>query len=257
MSQGIPESAGWLAQASALVTGGGSGIGRATARALARAGAHVLVADVNLPAAEEAAAECRAAGRRAEALALDVAEEAAWTAAFHGWPADRPPCRVLVNGAGVSAASPLAETAFAEWRRVLAVNLEGVFLGTRAGLRVMPAGGVIVNIASRAGVEVFPGAAAYAASKAAVIHFSKVADAEAAAAGRGVRVLHLAPGGVKTPLWRTMPFWAELARGGDDAAWRALDPEGEFLTAEAVAEQILALVREPLNPARVPGAEAD
>lgn len=141
---------------------------------------------------------------------------------------------------------------------MLAVNLDGVFLGTRAGLRAMTAGGVIVNIASRSGVEVFPGAAAYAASKAAVIHFSKVADAEARAAGRGVRVLHLAPGGVKTPLWRTMPSWAELAREGDDAAWRALDPEVEFVTAEAVADQILALVREPLNtsPAPNPGVTA-
>ena len=183
----IPESAGRPAPASALVTGGGSGIGRATARALAREGAHVLVADVNLPAAGEAAAELRAAGHPAEALALDVADEAAWAAAFHRWPEGRPPLRVLVNGAGVSAASPVAETPLAEWRRVLAVNLDGVFLGTRAGLRAMPAGGVIVNIASRAGVEVHPGAAAYAAGKAAVIHFSRVADAEAVAAGRGVR----------------------------------------------------------------------
>lgn len=106
MSPVIPESAAWLARASSLVTGGGSGIGRATALALARAGAHVFVADVNLPAAEQVAAEGHAAGHRAEALALDVADETAWTAAFHRWPAGRPPCRVLVNCAGVSAASP-------------------------------------------------------------------------------------------------------------------------------------------------------
>lgn len=229
----------------AFVTGGGSGIGRATARALAREGAAVIVADLSEPAATAVAAELRAAGHAAKARTLDVADEAAWDAAFRAWPEGWPPLRVLVNCAGVSAAAPVAETAFADWRRLHAVNLDGVFLGTRAGLRVMHGrGGVIINVASRAGVDVFPGAAAYASSKAAVIHFSRVADAECLAAGNGVRVLHVAPGGVKTPLWRTMPGWAELARDGEEAAWRALDPANEFLTADQAADQLLKLIRE-------------
>ncbi|MFN0066194.1 MAG: SDR family NAD(P)-dependent oxidoreductase [Limisphaerales bacterium] len=233
-----------LASAAAFITGGGSGIGRATARALAHEGAGVIVADISGPAAADVAAELRAAGHAVQTRTMDVADEAAWDAAFRTWPEGWPPLRVLVNCAGVSSAAPVAETAFADWRRLHAVNLDGAFLGTRAGLRAMRGtGGVIVNVASRSGVDVFPGAAAYSASKAAVIQFSRVADAECAAAGGRLRVLHLAPGGVKTPLWRTMPGWAGLARGGEDAAWRALDPAGEFLTAEEVAGQIVELVR--------------
>jgi NAD(P)-dependent dehydrogenase (short-subunit alcohol dehydrogenase family) len=123
-----------------VVTGAGSGIGRAAATLLAREGAVVVLADINEGAARAAAAEVASGGGRAEAAALDVADEAAWgeltgrVLAAHGR------LDVVVNNAGVLFGKPVAEMSLAEWRRVLAVNLDGVFLGTRHGIRAMRAG---------------------------------------------------------------------------------------------------------------------
>jgi NAD(P)-dependent dehydrogenase (short-subunit alcohol dehydrogenase family) len=147
-------------------------------------------------------------------------------------------------------ARPIVDTRLEEWRQVHAVNLDGVFLGTRTALRSMQAsGGVIINIASLAGLEVYPGAAAYASSKAAVIHLSKVAAQEAASAPSGIRVHVIAPGGVKTPMWHSLPNWPALAAAGEAAAWQALDPAGEFLTPEEMAEVVLTVILDPATPA--------
>ncbi len=234
-----------------LVTGGGSGIGEATARRLAREGARVAVADIDYEAAQRVTEEIRAANGEANAHALDVRYEASWKATLESVSKRFGRLRVLVNNAGISLAGDVVETSFDEWRRIHAVNLDGVFLGTREGIRLMSGhGGVIVNVASQSGLDVHPGAGAYSSSKAAVIQLTKVAAKECEIAGNGVRVHFIAPGGVKTPLWKTMPFWTELAAGGDDAAWAKLDPSGVFVTAERVAESILELVlpsAKPLN----------
>src|SRR5262249_46104601 len=123
-------SRGRFAGRAALVTGAASGIGRATAVLLAREGAGVLVTDRDAAGAARVAAEVTAAGGMAQAHELDVTSEAAWQAALRL--ADQAWGRldVLVNCAGVAAARPVTETTLAEWRRVLAVNLDGVFLGT-------------------------------------------------------------------------------------------------------------------------------
>jgi NAD(P)-dependent dehydrogenase (short-subunit alcohol dehydrogenase family) len=102
-------------------------------------------------------------------------------------------------------------------------------------------GGAIVNVASLAGVEVFPGAAAYASSKAAVIHFTRVAAAECAQAGNGVRAAVLSPGGVRTPMWKSVPQWRELAGQSEARAWQEVDPTDCFYSAEEVAGHILDL----------------
>ena len=212
----------------ALVTGAASGIGAAAARLFEDEGARVVAADL-VPSSRT--------------VALDVRSERSWDEALRG--VER--LDVLVNCAGVSAATPVADSTFEEWRRVLAVNLDGVFLGTRAGIRAMrrSGGGTIVNIASTAGIDVHPGAAAYATSKAAILHFTKVAAAECGKAGDRIRVHALAPGGVRTPMWKSMAFWSQLAAKGEDEAWKALDPEGAFLSAEEVAAAILELVLSP------------
>lgn len=235
-----------------LVTGGGSGIGEATAKRLAREGARVAVADIDYEAAQRVTEEIRSASGEAHAHALDVRYEASWKATLESVTKRFGRLRVLVNNAGISLAGDVVETSFEEWRRVHAVNLDGVFLGTREALRIMigRGGGVVINVASQSGIDVYAGAGAYAASKAAVIQFSKVAAKECEVAGGDVRVHFIAPGGVKTPLWKTMPFWAELAAGGEEAAWAKLDPAGVFETPEHVAESILELVlpsRTPLN----------
>jgi 3(or 17)beta-hydroxysteroid dehydrogenase len=232
----------------ALVTGAASGIGRAVATLLASEGATILVADVNEPAARAVAAEIASAGGQAEPLRLDVTDEAAWQGATDRALAAHGRLDVLVNNAGVPSGGPVAETSLAEWRRVLAVNLDGVFLGTKYGIRALRAGGggSIVNIASVSGLRPFAGAAAYGSAKAAVRLLSKVAAIECQDARNGVRVNVVTPGGVKTPMWLEMDFFRELAakHGGAEEAFAALAgtvPSQQFFAAEDVARTVLYL----------------
>jgi NAD(P)-dependent dehydrogenase (short-subunit alcohol dehydrogenase family) len=232
----------------ALVTGAGSGIGRATATLLAAEGATVLVADIDEKAAQAVAAEVTSAGGKAEALLLDVSDEAAWRGATERILAAHGRLDVVVNNAGVALGKPVAETSLDEWRRVLAVNLDGVFLGTRYGIRAMRAGGggSIVNIASVSGIRPFAGASAYGAGKAAVRLLSKIAAVECQDAGDGVRVNVVTPGGVKTPMWQTMDFFRDLAakHGGAEGAFAAMAgsvPSQQFYAADEVARTVLYL----------------
>src|SRR5205085_2303528 len=158
---------------------------------------------------------------------------------------------VLVNNAGVPFAKPVAETSLEQWRRVLAVNLDGVFLGTRHGIRAMQAGGggSIVNVASVSGIKPFAGASAYGAAKAAVRLLSKVAAIECQDAKNGVRVNVVSPGGVKTPMWEAMDFFRDLVatHGGAEGAFAAMAgvaPAQQFFSAEEVARTVLYLASE-------------
>jgi NAD(P)-dependent dehydrogenase (short-subunit alcohol dehydrogenase family) len=196
----------------ALVTGAGSGIGRAAAVLLGREGAAVLVGDINEAAARTVAAEITAAGGKAEAVVLNVSDEAAWRQVTERALADHGRLDVVVNNAGIAFARPVAETSLDEWRRVLAVNLDGVFLGTKYGIAALRAGqgGSIVNVASVSGIRPFAGASAYGAGKAAVRLLTRIAAIECQDAGNGVRVNVVSPGGVKTPMWETMDFFQAL-----------------------------------------------
>jgi NAD(P)-dependent dehydrogenase (short-subunit alcohol dehydrogenase family) len=228
------------------VTGAGSGIGRATALLLAKEGAAVIVADINRVAADQVASEIRDAGGRTEAAELDVADETAWTRVIERILNHYQRLDVLVNNAGVSFAKPIAETNLSEWRRVMAVNLDGVFLGTKHAIGAMKKGGSIVNVASVSGITPFPGATAYGASKAAVRHFSKIAAIECADAKTGIRVNVVTPSGVTTPMWDTMDFFKELVaqHGGWEEAFAAMTGTAEshrFFSPEEVAQTILYL----------------
>lgn len=227
----------------ALVTGAGSGIGRATATLLAYEGAAVLVADVNHGAAQAVAREITAAGKIADAVVLDVAEEQSWQAGFER--AQR--LDILVNNAGVSFAGTVAEMSLADWRRVFSVNLDGVFLGIRHAIWAMQGrGGSIVNVASVSGIKPFAGASAYGASKAAVRFLTRVAAIECADAANGVRVNLVTPGGVKTPMWQGMEFFRGLMEehGGAEEAFAAIagpTQSQRFFTADEIARTILYL----------------
>lgn len=217
-----------------LITGAASGIGLATAQALAAAGAARLVlADVDAPALAALAID-RAPG--------DVRDEAYWDAAA---PMLRGLDHAVIN-AGVSGSGAIEDLELAEWRRVLSVNLDGAFLSLRAALRGIRDGGSIALTASAAGIKAEPGIAAYAASKAAVIQLAKVAAKEGAP--RGIRVNAIAPAGVETPIWDTMPFFEELvaAEGGRDAAFAAMagwaTPLGRYATPAEIATQIAFLL---------------
>jgi NAD(P)-dependent dehydrogenase (short-subunit alcohol dehydrogenase family) len=214
---------------------------------LAEEGATVLVADINAAAAEKVAIEIRGGQGKAKSLELNVADESAWMAVLDKALAAHQRVDILVNNAGVSFAKPIADMTLDEWRRVLSVNLDGVFLGTKYAIRAMKGrGGSIVNVASVSGITPYPGASAYAASKAAIRLFSKIAAIECADAKTGIRVNVVTPGGVKTPMWETMDFFQDLVarHGGREEAFAALagaGPSHEFFSAEEVARTILYL----------------
>ena len=131
---------------------------------------------------------------------------------------------------------------YAEWRRILSVNLDGAFLTIQAAMRAIgKRGGAIVAIASATGIKAEPGTAAYGASKAALIHLVRVAAKEGA--GRGIRVNAIAPAGVETPVWDTVPMFAERAAEiGRDAAFAEMakmaTPLGRYAKPEEIAGQI-------------------
>jgi len=223
----------------ALIAGGAGGIGRAVACLLAKEGARVLVADRRAEAAAEAAA---AIGPAAQALTLEVTDEDAWSRALDvadglGGP------DIVVAAAGVAHAAPLVDLRLSEWRRVMAVNLDGAFLAVRAGLRAMREhgrGGAVVVVSSASGLKAVPNTAAYGAGKAALGQLVRVAALEGAP--DRVRVNAVVPSGVETPMWEGMPFFRDLRdRDGEAAAYAALSaqtPLRRFAKAEEVAEAI-------------------
>src|SRR5579885_164901 len=151
----------------ALVSGGASGIGRGCAQALAREGAKVVVADIDLAGAQQVAGEIGEAGGAAEAVRLDVTEESSWAEAIEAVRRRHGALNVLVNNAGLCISARIQDMDLAAFRRQNAVNVEGVFLGAKAALPLMTAsgGGAIVNISSVAGLQGVPGLTGYCASK--------------------------------------------------------------------------------------------
>jgi NAD(P)-dependent dehydrogenase (short-subunit alcohol dehydrogenase family) len=228
-----------LAGKIALVTGAASGIGAAVSARLRAAGAHVYGADLKPPAIGGASSP----GPEARAIALDVREEAHWVAAIESILADHGRLDIMANCVGVSAGSPLAETTLTEWRHVLSTNLDGAFLATKHGIRAMRAtGGAIVHVGSASGIRPAAGAAAYSTSKAALRMLVKTAAKECRDARLAIRINVVSPAGVKTPMWRTMPFFQELVRahGSEDAAYTAMEAAGggRFIEPDAVARVV-------------------
>lgn len=237
----------------ALVTGAGSGIGQATALLLAEQGAGVHCADRDRTGADWTAGRITRAGGTAWPHTLDVSNEADWLRVMDQVVGTSGRLDVAVHVAGISFGAPVAETNLEDWRRVMAVNLDGVFLGTKHAIRVMRqhSGGVgsIVNVSSVSGSKAQPTASAYCASKAAVTMLSKCAALECLQRNEQIRVNVISPSGVKTPMWQTMPFFRDLMakEGGEEQAFAALakmSPHGRFATAEEVARAILYLATE-------------
>lgn len=173
----------------ALVTGGASGIGAATARELARAGAHVLIADINLAAAEALASELP----NAMAIAMDVTDAASIAAAFERIPQ----LDILVNNAGIGLVGDITRTSEQEFTRVMRVNVNSVFLVTQAAFsRLLTSHGCIVNIGSVAGSVGVKQRFAYCASKGAVQAMTRQIAVDYP---KEIRINCIAPGTVQTP----------------------------------------------------------
>lgn len=184
----------------AVVTGASRGIGRAIALKFAAAGADVAVVSRTVENSEKVATEIRALGRQAWALAVDVADGAAVTAAAEKILADCGKVNILVNNAGVTRDGLLMRMSDADWDTVLNTNLKGAFHFTRALFRnfARQRSGRIINIASVIGLIGNPGQCNYAASKAGLIGFTKSTARELAS--RGVTVNAIAPGFIETDM---------------------------------------------------------
>jgi 2-keto-3-deoxy-L-fuconate dehydrogenase len=225
----------------ALITGAASGIGAATATRLANDGARKLIlVDLDEDRLRDFAFSLPC---ERQVLIGDVVDEDFWADAdLTGL------THALVN-AGIGAGGPIEALSFAEWRRVLSVNLDGAFLTLQAAMRAIRAagnGGSIVLTASAAGVKAEPGIAAYGASKAAVIHLARIAAREGA--GDNIRVNAIAPGGVETDILKSVDFFTDLVEktGSEAAAYQAMagmaTPLGRYAKAEEIAEQIAFLL---------------
>jgi NAD(P)-dependent dehydrogenase (short-subunit alcohol dehydrogenase family) len=249
----------------AIVTGAASGIGRAAAVALAREGAAVVATDLDAAGAEATAATIEEAGGRAVALRHDVGEEEDWEAVIDAALAHFRQLDVLVNNAGLGIPGGLLDTSLAEWRRVMRVNLDGVFLGTRAAVAAMsPDGkrrgtglGSIVNVSSVLGIVGGTDVSAYSASKGGVRLFTKAAALECAAKGWGIRVNSVHPGYIWTPMVEAGIRRRVELSGSDAAALRAAleerHPAGRLGNVEDIAGGILYLASE--ESAFMTGAE--
>jgi 3alpha(or 20beta)-hydroxysteroid dehydrogenase len=199
-----------LTERKALVTGGARGLGEGMARALARAGAAVVIADIREDLGKATAAALREAGANAEFVALDVTSDDAWAQAVPQAIAHLGGLDILVNNAGIEITSLLIDLDPAGVRKMLEVNVLGTALGIKHGFRAMrpggagnyggETGGAIVNVASVAATIAFPGIAGYSATKSAVDRLTRVAAMESGRLGYGVRVNCVYPGLVPTEM---------------------------------------------------------
>jgi len=223
----------------ALVTGGASGIGLATAELLAAEGARVVIGDVDRAAGERAAA---AIGPRAIVHQLDVTREDDWIAVTDRVTADVGRLDILVNNAGVVLMKSIEETTLEEWRSLMAVNLDGVFLGCKHAVRVMKerGGGAIVNMSSVAGMIGHVSLAAYCASKGGVRLLTKSVALHCARLGYNIRCNSVHPSFADTPMLDSM-----IAIGRDPAKMResltAAAPLGRLAEPNEIAGMILFL----------------
>ena len=234
----------------ALITGAGSGIGLEIARQFAAAGAIVGIADLSLPAAQAAAASIGAAGGKAMPIAMDVASETAVDAGVAALVTAYGRVDILISNAGIQIINPIVDFKFDDWKRLLAIHLDGAFLTTRACMRSMvtTGGGSIIYMGSVHSHEASPLKSAYVAAKHGLLGLARVVAKEGAA--HGIRANIICPGFVRTPLVdKQIPEQAkELGISEADVIKTVMLREtvdGEFTTTDDVARTAVFLAGFP------------
>ena len=218
----------------ALITGASSGIGKATALAFAKAGINLALVSRKSENLEAVAAAAREVGVKAEAYPLDLAKIEGVQSSISAIATQFGTVDILVNSAGMGYTSSLAETSLTDWQSVLDLNLTSVWqciLGVLPGMRDRKSG-IIINVSSIAGSQVFPNWGAYCVSKFGLMALSKTLAAEERASG--IRVTAICPGSVNTPMWDTDTVQSDFDRTA-------------MLTPEIVAQSILHAVQLPAN----------
>ena len=227
----------------AIITGAARGIGEGIARAFSNEGAHVIVTDIDTPKGQALADEIGA-----DFFSLDVQKEPDWEALAETYPQ----IDILVNNAGITGfESSLGphdpeHASLTDWRAVHAVNTDGTFLGCRYAIRAMRhkdregGAGAIVNISSRSGLVGIPGAAAYAASKAAIRNHTKTVALYCAQQGLDIRCNSVHPAAILTPMWEPM-LGDPDTRDATMAALVKDTPMQRFGTVEEVASLVVLL----------------
>ncbi len=237
----------------AIVTGAASGIGKEIARHFVRLGAKVAIADLNVDAATAAAAELDPSGANTLAVKMDVTSEDAVNAGVQAVCDHFGGIDILVSNAGIQIVSPVDQFAFADWKKMLAIHLDGAFLTTRACLQRMYAqerGGAIIYIGSVHSKEASKLKAPYVAAKHGLLGLAKVVAKEGAA--YGVRANVLCPGFVRTPLVeKQIPEQAQVLGITEAQVVRDVmlkeTVDGEFTTLDDVANCAAFLAAFPSN----------
>ena len=237
----------------AVITGAASGIGKEIALTYAREGARIAIADLDLEAAELAAAGMRDAGHQALGVGMDVANEAQVEAGIEAVVGQWGGIDILVSNAGIQIVHPIEAFPFIDWRKMLAIHLDGAFLATRACVRHMYAGGrggSIIYIGSVHSKEASVLKSAYVTAKHGLEGLTKVVAKEGAK--HGVRANLIAPGFVRTPLVdKQIPEQArELGISEDEVIKNVMLKEtvdGEFTTVQDVARVALFFAAFPSN----------
>jgi 3-hydroxybutyrate dehydrogenase len=238
---------------SALITGAGSGIGKSIAEAFALAGCRVAIADVNLSAAQAATNQINSSGGVATAVEMDVANEEQVDAGVEQTVRKFTTLDVLVSNAGVQIIHPIIEFPFSDWRKVIAVHLDGAFLTTRAVMRSMiqhGRGGTILYMGSIHSHIASPNKAAYVAAKHGIVGMAKAVAKEGAK--YGIRSNVICPGFVRTPLVeRQIPEQAQQFGITEEEVIKNImlreTVDGEFTSMEDVAATAVFLASFPTN----------
>ncbi len=232
---------GRVANKVAIVTGAAGGIGSAIARCLAEQGARVLLTDISEDSVQAAATRLRDLGLSVSGMSHDVSDSLAWERVFSSARSSFGDVDILVNNAGLAHVASIEDVSLAEWRRIMSVNLDGVFLGTQAAIAQMrDGGGSIVNIASIRALAGNPNTVAYDTSKAGVVALTRSAALHCARQRYNIRINAVLPGYVATEMVRQV-----ISRQPDPEAAMSnvmnVQPIGRMGLPEEIANTVLFL----------------